>query len=213
MPSFTVEETVCLSIGVEPANFPAPKLRELEDSPPSELWPALQFLVRRYDELKRQFLLHSFRRDVQPKDFLEWAQRVEFEVHPEFQRLLKARHLDNAPKSVSAADGKKPDRREIDKIAQLFTAMAIDYLGYVPGDARSPICLDPDAFPRPGKIGHRLARNVAQKQEGTAFRRGRSAQADQRDRLMGDRDAVDSTLLGLGGLLGPDLQIKFEQAK
>lgn len=33
----------------------------------------------------------------------------------------------------------KPDRREIDSVAQLFTAMAIDYLGYRPSDARSSI--------------------------------------------------------------------------
>lgn len=141
MPRFTVEETTCLSIGIEPEAFPAHKLIDLQNSPSQKPWPQVQFLARRYEQLRRQFQLQALVSDVRPKAFLEWVERVEFELHPEFQRLLKARHLNNASTtvSVSVADERKPDRREIDKIAQLFTAMAIDSLGYVPGDTRSPI--------------------------------------------------------------------------
>ncbi len=66
--------------------------------------------------------------------------------------------------------------------------------------------LDSDTLPKPGQIGHGLARHVACKEEGTAFRRCRAAQADQRDRLMGDRDAVNPALLGIDSLLSPDRQ-------
>ena len=64
--------------------------------------------------------------------------------------------------------------------------------------------LDLDALPKPGKISHQLARHVPGKQEGTTFRRGRTAQADQCDRLMRERHAVDAALLRVGGLLSPD---------
>ena len=39
----------------------------------------------------------------------------------------------------STPTAKRPDKREVDKIAQILTAIAISELGYRPGAKRSPI--------------------------------------------------------------------------
>lgn len=65
-------------------------------------------------------------------------------------------------------------------------------------------------FPEPLEIDHRLAGHITGKEEGATFRHGIAAQPDQGDGLMRDRHAVDAALLGVGGLLGPDLQIEVK---
>ena len=64
-----------------------------------------------------------------------------------------------------------------------------------------------DTLPKPGQISHRLARHVAWKQEGAAFRRRDAAETDQRDRLVRYRHPVHAALFGVGRLLGPDCEI------
>lgn len=75
---------------------------------------------------------------MSPTDFLDWVDQFDFAVHEEFLDLLRRFHgeRDEANASIKVL---KTDRREIDSISMLFTAMAIDQLGYVPGQARSPI--------------------------------------------------------------------------
>ena len=65
-------------------------------------------------------------------------------------------------------------------------------------------------FPKPLEINHGLARNIAGEKKRAAFGHGIAAQADQGDGLMRDGHAVHAALLGVGGLFGPDGQIKVE---
>lgn len=139
MSQVSVGELTCLSVGIEPKEFPDPKLKELsKSSDRPKFWKPQQFILLRYEQLKRKFDRHGHDRSVSPNDFLEWVDQFEFPVHPEFLDLLRRFHgqRDEANASSKVL---KTDRREIDSIAMLFTAMAIDQLGYVPGAPRSPI--------------------------------------------------------------------------
>lgn len=137
MPGFSIEELTCLSIGIEPDNFPKKTFLDLGKSDPKVYGLAIQFLLRRYEQLKRQFELYSYKVRADPKDFLIWVDRVGFKTHPEFYRQLRQYH-DVADVVSSNAKGKgEPMQREIDKIAQLITAMAIDDYGYRPSQLKS----------------------------------------------------------------------------
>lgn len=154
MPRYTVDEITCLSVGVEPGAFPKSELSNLSRSEPDKLWPAQTFLLRQRELLRRQFDPQGHGWHVGPADFLHWAEQKSLAAHPDFLRLLRLYHgpaqtvavpaakpvLEPATETAAEPTGARPpDRREIDSIAQLFTAMAIDHLGYRPGQARSPI--------------------------------------------------------------------------
>ncbi|PWE30587.1 hypothetical protein DDZ14_14970 [Maritimibacter sp. 55A14] len=138
MARFTIHELLCLSVGIEPGSFEKRSIMEPRKGEFAKLWPPLQFLVRRREQLDRQFSLGTSNR-VNPVRFLRWVERMEFEVHPEFLRLLRQYHSGGEISISESAAATRTDRREIDTIAQLFTAMAIEYYGYDPKQARSPI--------------------------------------------------------------------------
>jgi hypothetical protein len=138
MPDFTVDEILCLSIGISPEHFESDTLDKLEKRSFEDLWPSLQFLILRRRQLSRNFGVSIRRRPVLPEPFLKWIERVEFEVHFELVSFLR-RYLPVTEGSRALGDMvAKPDKREIKSIAQLFTAMAIDCYGYCPDDAKSP---------------------------------------------------------------------------
>ncbi len=138
MSSFSVEELLCLSIGIEPSNFSEKKLRELAKRDQSHLHPALQFMLRRYELLKREFLYYGH---PPVEIFIKWADRVEFPMHPEFLRLLRMFHQGGKGQSGNEQDSPdKPfDKRAINSIAKLITAMAINGYGYDPDAKHSKI--------------------------------------------------------------------------
>jgi hypothetical protein len=138
MPTFSVSELTCLSIGIRPADFSKKDLQDLcgsRDRP--KFGQALEFLLLRYEQLRRKFDPHSHDRSTSPSAFLEWADRVEFPVHTEFLGLLRRFHGEREEAKPSSTPLKE-DRREVASIAKLFTAMAIEQFGYVPRQARSP---------------------------------------------------------------------------
>jgi hypothetical protein len=139
MAQFSVGELTCLSVGIEPKEYPGKRLKELsKSSDRPKFWKPQQFILLRYEQLNRTFDRHGHDRSVSPNNFLDWVDQFEFPVHPEFLGLLRRFHgqRDEAKALINV---RKTDRREVDSIAILFTAMAIDLLGYVPGAARSPI--------------------------------------------------------------------------
>ncbi len=138
MPTFTVDETLFLSIGVEPDQFTSQQLQDLEKQDQSKFWPSLRFLLRRREQLRRQFDPHHHRWRVAPDEFIGWSERVDLEVHPDFLRLLKTYHGASQRKATSS-EAPRTDLREIDTMAMLFTAMVIEYYGYDPVQNRSPI--------------------------------------------------------------------------
>ena len=139
MSRFSIAEILCLSVGVEPAAFPEKMLSRLAEKPETDLWPALAFLVRRHEQLKRQFDPSGNDWSVDPTDFLTWVEKVGFECHSELLRLLRQIHCSDGAPVADRSAAPKPDKREINTIAQLFTLMAIDHLGYRPNQKRSPI--------------------------------------------------------------------------
>ena len=140
MPKFDLGELTCLSVGISPTEYSWEQLFKMTKSRErAQFWPAVEFLVKRFEQLQRKFGLHGPDSSVRPADFIEWATHFEFEVDPGFWEPLKRFHVPKKTPEVAAGRAVKPDKREVDSIAQLFTAMAIDQLGYVPGQARSPI--------------------------------------------------------------------------
>jgi inhibitor of KinA sporulation pathway (predicted exonuclease) len=139
MPRFSIVEVACLAAGVEPNDLTPEKLKQssrLHDVKPT---PALVFLHRQIELIARQFDPHQHKATVDPRNFLKWIDRVELEVHPEFLRLLQQYHPTDASPASKVLKTPEPHKREIDTIAQLFTALAIDALGYDPTQLRSPI--------------------------------------------------------------------------
>jgi hypothetical protein len=149
MPRFSIREITCLSVGIDPQAFLEREFTDLSRASSAGtgrtgrtgdgaiLWPSIQFLLRRKEQLMRRFDPQSHGWNASPRDFLVWVVQVDFETHPEFLRLLRLYH---DPGSVPATT--PPDKREIDKIALLFTAMAIETYGYDPDDPRSPVTKD-----------------------------------------------------------------------
>ncbi|UWR05202.1 hypothetical protein K3740_21645 (plasmid) [Ruegeria conchae] len=108
-----------------------------------DLWLPLEFMLRRREQIERQFPHFVHRGKFSPREFFDWVNLVGLEIHPEFT----SRYLKNSPSddSVEAINRRaqqpdsKTDKREIDTITQLFAAMAIRELGYDPDAKRSPI--------------------------------------------------------------------------
>lgn len=132
---YSIPEIVSLSVGVEPGYFDGRTIEKLLNEKAESLKPVLRFFMARFDLIKREFdpQQHGWR--VNPKEFLTWAERFEVEVPEEF--LDRLRRLHRVVPGENTASSKKQDKREIDKIAQLFTAMVIDIYGYRPGASRS----------------------------------------------------------------------------
>jgi hypothetical protein len=149
MPGFKVEELLSLSVGVEPGQFPLKDLLALSAPQTPGVrrlgiefdgrWPTVQFLVRRYDLLNRTFNPGGYDVRISPKEFLRWVEKVDFETHPVFLRHLAELHLEPGARQMPGRGGQKPDKREVDMIAQLFTAIVVTEYGYDPDAAKSPI--------------------------------------------------------------------------
>jgi hypothetical protein len=139
MPRFTIEELTSLSIGVEPENFTKKKLAEIQKLDTRSLGAPIQFLLRRVEQLKRKFSPFSQSHTATPREFLSWADKVEFETHPKFLAVLRRYHGIDPKQKASTEQVPKTDKREIDTIAQILAAIAIEEYGWRPSMARSPI--------------------------------------------------------------------------
>lgn len=138
-PYFTLQEAVLLSLGVEPSSISegtVEKLAAKDDEEQQKLWAPLKYLLRRREHMQRQFRRGSSRVQISPKELFAWFDVVQLEVHPDFKSMyLETLASSTNPERVAP----KADKREIDTICQLFAAMAIEYYGYDPDGARSPV--------------------------------------------------------------------------
>ena len=65
MPQLSVSELTCLSVGIEPKEYPGAKLKELcHSSDRPKFWQPQQFILLRYEQLKRTFDRHGQDRSV-----------------------------------------------------------------------------------------------------------------------------------------------------
>ena len=140
MPRFTIEEVLCLSIGIDPKEFDARRVEQIKTAfRTKKSWPSLQFIIDRHEQLVRTFFESYTERPIRPLAFLDWAEKVDFETHPEFLRLLKRYNAIEKRDQHQGPNQRRADEREIDSVALLITAIAIDQFGYRPGAPRSPI--------------------------------------------------------------------------
>lgn len=138
MSRFHLSELTSLSVGINPKDFGWDQLSRLTTSKErGRFCPALEFLVQRYEQLYRKFGRLGRDAEVSPREFIDWAEQVEFEVHPGILEPLNRFHPARPP-AGAAASPRRQDKREVDSIAQLFTAMAIEQFGYDPRQTRSP---------------------------------------------------------------------------
>lgn len=139
MPSFDLEEALCLSIGIDPRHFKKQDITNLKREKLDSLFNSLQFLVLRHEQLRRQFDPYDYGDRITPRKFIQWATRVEFDAHPEFIRLLEKYNSTGVDQPTLPEPVKRTDPREVDTMAKLFTAIAIVEYGYDPGQQKSPI--------------------------------------------------------------------------
>lgn len=142
MASFTIHELLCLSVGVEPDSFDSStvaRFSRFQKSALDAFWPAMAFLARRREQLVRQFSGGDDDRRVSPKQFLAWIEKTGFETHPAFLDPLQGIHVGDVRPASGPAEPTRQDPREVDTIAQLFTAMAIKRYRYDPRAERSEV--------------------------------------------------------------------------
>ena len=141
MTHFSIAELACLSVGVDPRHFDSFELGPSRKPGTAELLPTQDFLRKRLEQLRRQFDPYSHKFNVAPQEFLTWVDKVSFEVEPEFLSLLR-RYSQPEPKPAPPVAPPKPDKREVNSIAQLFTAMVMEYYAYRPGSRLSTATRD-----------------------------------------------------------------------
>ena len=138
MPSFKVAELTCLSVGINPGEFPNDVLVALVEKF-DDLFEPVKFLVRRYEQLRRKFDPSHRNWSVSPRDMLDWTAQVEFDVHPQFLGRLRQWHGPREAARSTTGTNRPVDRREINSIATIIAIIAIDKMRYVPGANRSEI--------------------------------------------------------------------------
>jgi len=143
MESFSLHESLLLSIGVEPKHFGEKQLAAAKKAMEKESFIApIEFLVGRHEQFFRKFPSTDYgKQRVGPSFLVNWFDEVSLDVHPGFMQVLRLRTEYRKSGNAMSSTTVKPktDRREVDKIAQLFTALAIDSLGYDPQASRSPV--------------------------------------------------------------------------
>jgi hypothetical protein len=133
MPNLYLYEAVSLSVGVEPKH-----LKELLDEPEDvleEIANPLAFAWRRSEQFKRKFHIYRPQAKINSTELLTWIMAVDLEVH---DKTLEALNRFHGETDAAMPMSKRPDKRELDSVAALFTAMAIEQFGYVPSAKRSP---------------------------------------------------------------------------
>lgn len=140
VPHFTYHEALFLSLGVEPTHISPDDVLGMVGSLEKgvDLWEPLRYMLRRREQVTRQFPSHSRAGRISPNELFDWFELVSLDVHPKFT----SRYLTPEPSTpISPAEKEtiRPHKREIDSICQLFAAMVIEYYGYDPVAARSPV--------------------------------------------------------------------------
>ena len=142
MPTFDLGELTCLTVGISPNEYPTSMLAEMSYAKDRDKFsPVIEFLVMRFELYQRNFDPYNRGISTTPSRFIGWVDQVQENVHPGFLEPLRIFQLKQKTVTdvTSVKKVEKVDKREVDTIAQLFTALAIDFLGYKPGMLRSPI--------------------------------------------------------------------------
>ncbi|MFG5382453.1 hypothetical protein [Yoonia sp. R2-816] len=84
---FELREVVFLSVGLEPHTDLIEEMAEIPQRGKSP-FPEAVFLMRRADQLSRQFDPHGYSERVAPEPLFAWINKVSLQVHPGFDAML-----------------------------------------------------------------------------------------------------------------------------
>jgi hypothetical protein len=145
MEKYELHEALMLSVGIEPKHFGAQDLKNAEvKMQTTALIAPIEFVVRRHEQFLRKYPTGMYETvRVSPSFLYEWFTDIALTVHPRFlealhNRVRGGKKNNSATVSIDVTNA-KTDKREVDMIAQLFAAMAIDNYGYDPKAKRSPV--------------------------------------------------------------------------
>lgn len=141
-----LEEALWLSVGLEPQAIFSATLNDKKIHTDLEV-QIVAFLKRRQELLRREFNPNRYESRHGAKAIKAWIERVSLAVHPEFYQMLEVmvgralptEQTSTKPIIPTAMEGERFDNRERTSLAKLIVSMAMDFYGYVPSDARSPI--------------------------------------------------------------------------
>ena len=137
-----INEALWLSVGLEPVDD-FQKTLYVEPGAEDNRTDEAVFMSRRRELFVRALFNSRNPTEYKASTILDWIGRVHLEIHPSFREILDGMYsaeISSTPLSSALGNGaaKRYDKREIDSIAQLFTAMAIEQFGYDPTAKRSP---------------------------------------------------------------------------
>lgn len=162
---FSLDEILWLSVGLEPL----PEFIRAVDRPSqgaTQRDPVVTHIMAQRELFRRSLDPNDYGRRQTAQSVLNWADRVQHELHPGFRRMLEAAvqreaapdvalaptaaWLDVTPvgaveQQVAPANGKPDQRidpRERLGMAKLLVAVAIEQFGYDPDSKRSPIPIE-----------------------------------------------------------------------
>ncbi len=118
VPHFTNHEALFLTLGVEPDHFTEDQVSQMSTSlgKGSDLWETLKYMLRRRDQIERQFPIYAHRNEIDPKELFEWIDLVKLDIHPEFtSRYLVDRTI--AGPSEENETARSPIPKEIGELA------------------------------------------------------------------------------------------------
>lgn len=133
MSSFTNHEALLLSLGVEPEHFREEEVMNMQSQfdRADTLWPPLVYLLRRREQIERQFRSYGRGHKINPKDFFEWAHCVQLDMHPEFHS-----HFVSTGKAQATPDAHEPDGnldpRVRSSMLKMIATMAVHGYRYDP---------------------------------------------------------------------------------
>jgi len=146
MPHYSRSEAICLSLGVEPEHFSKHHLTVFRDtSKERKMSPQIEFLLRREEQIDRNFPSSKYNDRIKPEEILGWVEAKNVEVHEAFPDMLRVaatpniydRHFDGEGNELGSP--KRLDHREKVSMAKIITAIAIREYGFEPTARKSPI--------------------------------------------------------------------------
>ncbi|MEX0328049.1 MAG: hypothetical protein AB3N07_04945 [Ruegeria sp.] len=133
MPSMTNHESLLLSLGVEPQHISEEEVMNMQSQRDrgDSLWPPLVYLLRRREQIERQFRSYGRGHKISPKEFFQWAQYVQLDIHPEFHSHFFSPEASSQVTSTSGNENDL-DPRIRSSMLKLIAAMAVGGYRYDP---------------------------------------------------------------------------------
>ncbi len=139
MPEFTLHEAVMLSVGCEPEIYSEEQVARMHKE--KKLWPALQFLLKRKELLRRHFVHTAFgNAPMRIGSFLNLIDEIDLEVPPKLLEQFRKRLTNPVPPSVEVGDDPEPRLWKLERtsLLKLVAAMGCEQYGYDPNQEKNP---------------------------------------------------------------------------